>query len=220
MPTIQEIHNALLALYGDALRLTPEPIEVLEAAEARLGIELPAALRSYYQLTAHSDLANRAHNRLLAPDRLEIRDGAFLFYVENQGVTFWGVLAEHLDLLDPPVHAAFNEDALEWEEDDESLSRFLLKMAYWQTVNGGLPNIGLGTASHATRQQVEDRWPLLFRDDGYRLSFFGGDGAVVCLFDQEEGSGEIQVATQSAEQLKELGQMLLVDWDLLEGADD
>ncbi|MCC9605763.1 hypothetical protein LOC68_21310 [Blastopirellula sp. JC732] len=216
MPTIQEIHDILQAIHGDALRMTPEPQESLQAAEARLGIALPAVLLDYYQLTAHSDHWNQVHNRLLRPDRLEMRDGAFVFYVENQGVTVWGVLEEHLDSPDPPVHAAFQEDELEWEADDESLSRFLIKMAYWQTVNGGLPNIGLGTASEGTYQLVEARWPQLFRDEGYRLSFFGGDGVVVCLFDQEDGSGEIQVATRTPEQLRDLEHTLGVEWDLLE----
>ncbi|TWT39335.1 hypothetical protein [Blastopirellula retiformator] len=220
MPTIQQLQTTLQSLHGEALSLTPEPRESLAAAEAELGLTLPAALSDYYALCSHSDLPNQAHNRLLGPGELELREESLLFYVENQGVTVWGVLPEHLELDDPPVHAAFNDDQLEWELEDDLLSHFLLRMAYWQAVNGGLPNLGLGTATSETHQQAQEAWPLLLRDEVYRLSFYGGAGQVVCLFDQEEGSGEIQAATQTPQQMEAVNEVLKVEWDSVEMADD
>lgn len=216
MPTIAQIHDVLQAIYGERLQLTGETEAALTAAEAWLGYALPKMLRDYYRLAAHSDWPNRCHNRLVRPDELQIRNGALQFFEENQWVSLWGVAEENMALPDPPVCAAWNNDEpLAWETDDASVSNFLIKMAYWQAVNGGLPNFGLGAAGEEARQQVVAQWPLLLRDDGYQLGVYGGEGILICLFDAA-WSDQIQVATQTPAQLDRLEDCLEVEWDVLE----
>ncbi len=109
MPSVQQIHDVLIGIYGESLQLTGEPAELIQQAEARLGISLPDVLREYYELTGHSDFVNSTHDCLLGPEALEFKHGALVFYVENQGVTCWGVLQDNLTMDDPPVHRSWNE---------------------------------------------------------------------------------------------------------------
>lgn len=79
----------------------------LDAAEQRLGIRLPTALREAYLLLGRrADLTSR-HDELLAPDRLHLDGGrgVLVFRVENQACAYWGVRVEDLDDEDPPVLA-------------------------------------------------------------------------------------------------------------------
>jgi len=74
-------------------RATPRhgyPLRAIEAAEVRLGVNLPAPLREYY-LSVGRHKINSAHNRLLPPDALEVSQGRLVFMEENQCVVFWGV---------------------------------------------------------------------------------------------------------------------------------
>ncbi|MFJ6436989.1 SMI1/KNR4 family protein [Streptomyces sp. NPDC091416] len=73
----------------------------VEAAERRLGLVLPAALREAYLLLGRrTDLISN-HDTLLGPDELHVVDGALVYRVENQGAATWGVLLEDLDHDDP-----------------------------------------------------------------------------------------------------------------------
>jgi hypothetical protein len=77
----------------------------LQAAEARLGLRLPAALREAYLLLGRrADLTSR-HDNLLAPDEIHLDDdrGVLVFRVENQSCAYWGVRVADLDQDDPPV---------------------------------------------------------------------------------------------------------------------
>src|SRR5688500_10285285 len=68
--------------------------------EERLGRPFPKVLREYYLFAGHRELLNRAQDRLLAPAELR-RDGdAVIFYEENQGVNYWGILENDLGLDD------------------------------------------------------------------------------------------------------------------------
>jgi hypothetical protein len=77
----------------------------LTAAEHRLGLTLPAALREGYALLGRRDDLTSNQDVLLRPDQLYFDETgrALIFRVENQAVAHWGVAVEDLRLADPPV---------------------------------------------------------------------------------------------------------------------
>ncbi|MET9656245.1 SMI1/KNR4 family protein [Streptomyces sp. NPDC006510] len=77
----------------------------LDAAQARLGLPLPAALREAYQLLGHRIDLTDNQDMLLAPQDLRIDEdrGVLIFRVENQSCAYWGIRVTDLDQDDPPV---------------------------------------------------------------------------------------------------------------------
>ncbi|WP_220449462.1 SMI1/KNR4 family protein [Nonomuraea longispora] len=63
----------------------------LDAAEARLGLRLPAALREAYQLFGRRTDLTSLQDVLLSPADLKVTDQALVFRVENQAAVFWGI---------------------------------------------------------------------------------------------------------------------------------
>jgi len=77
----------------------------LAAAERRLGVRLPSALRTAYRLVGRRDDLTRTQDYLWEPSRLYLddEDRVLVFRTENQNVTWWGVPVHSLHLDDPPV---------------------------------------------------------------------------------------------------------------------
>lgn len=63
---------------------------VLDEAEARLGVPLPAAMREAYALFGRRDDLTRNQDELLEPKQLYLHDGLLVFRDENQGAARWG----------------------------------------------------------------------------------------------------------------------------------
>ena len=89
----------------------------LRAADQRLGVRLPAALREAYALFGRRQDLTSIQDRLLGPDELEVdRPGDVLVYrVENQSVAVWGVPLAAMAQPDPPVVVARNFEDGSWE---------------------------------------------------------------------------------------------------------
>jgi|SRR5579859_6498999 len=62
--------------------------EELQAAEARLGISLPAVLRGFYRAWGDRHQVNESLEGLATPDELFVQAGALVFVDENQGVLY------------------------------------------------------------------------------------------------------------------------------------
>lgn len=77
----------------------------LDAAQARLGLPLPAALRDAYQLLGQRHDLTDNQDSLLAPKDLylDADRGVLIFRVENQSCAYWGIRVTDLDQDDPPV---------------------------------------------------------------------------------------------------------------------
>ncbi|MCC5579959.1 SMI1/KNR4 family protein [Microtetraspora sp. AC03309] len=75
----------------------------LDAAEERLGLRLPAALREAYALLGRRDDLTGNQDTLLPPDKLYVDDTgqALVYRVENQYVVEWGIALDTLDREDP-----------------------------------------------------------------------------------------------------------------------
>ncbi|MFB9834604.1 hypothetical protein [Actinoallomurus acaciae] len=79
------------------------PAEDLDAAEARLGLRLPEALREAYRLFGRRDDLTANQDVLLSPDLLHLDEDVLVFRVENQAVVHWGVPVSELEEADPSV---------------------------------------------------------------------------------------------------------------------
>jgi hypothetical protein len=82
----------------------------LDAAEHRLGVRLPVALREAYGLFGRRrDLTSNQDTFLSPADLyLETTGEALIFRVESQDFAWWGVLKADLDKADPPVVIKLN----------------------------------------------------------------------------------------------------------------
>jgi hypothetical protein len=86
-------YRAVLAAVTGSARAGPGfPERRVAAAEARLGVRLPPALRAYYTAVGRHPL-NRVSDRLRPPEAVELTGGRLVFLDENQGVVCWGVRA-------------------------------------------------------------------------------------------------------------------------------
>ncbi|GAA0371516.1 hypothetical protein NE235_29700 [Actinoallomurus spadix] len=87
----------------------------LDAAEARLGITLPVAVREAYALFGRRTDLTSNQDELLEPKQLHVLDGLLVFREEDQGAARWGV---RLDGPDPAVFIRpdlEDADAERWE---------------------------------------------------------------------------------------------------------
>src|SRR5437867_3518320 len=67
------------------------PEAKVQQAETRLGVALPAGLRSFYLSVGAVDALCSVHNRILRPEELTLEEGYLIFMDENQSVVSWGI---------------------------------------------------------------------------------------------------------------------------------
>ncbi|MEU5386842.1 SMI1/KNR4 family protein [Kitasatospora cineracea] len=75
----------------------------LDAAEARLGLRLPAALREAHLLLGNRPDLTSNQDTLLPPEELYVDRDHLVYRVENQSCAYWGVPLAALDQDDPPT---------------------------------------------------------------------------------------------------------------------
>jgi hypothetical protein len=143
----------------------------LQEAEMRLGIRLPATLRTFYRAWGkRSDLADSAFF-LLPPDRLVVRADTLLFWAENQESWYWGVPHEAMAEDDPPVVLTESgptgwevESKLYWMPSHPHLSSLLDDMAYLHAfrpggaIHGGWTHPDLPDPSDRQIAWLEAHW--------------------------------------------------------------
>ncbi|MGW9448791.1 SMI1/KNR4 family protein [Streptomyces sp. NPDC055632] len=106
----------------------------LDAAEVRLGLQLPTALREAYVLFGRRRDLTSNHDVLLGPAELYVDDAkeALVFRHENQGAASWGILLDSLQDDDPAVSVRLDladKSAERWEEWLERLSLCFVEIA-------------------------------------------------------------------------------------------
>ena len=114
---------------GPADGFAPEEVD---AAERRLGLRLPLALREWLTLAARAG-AVRWLNTPFSPQELEVRDCALVFWQECQGVGHWGVPLALLGRPDPPVYLFARDDDDQCDLQNERLSQFVAQMLLHET---------------------------------------------------------------------------------------
>jgi hypothetical protein len=101
---------------------------VVRAAELRLGLSLPKALREWYLLYGNlSDVWN-VQDQFLPPDELSIHDGRVVVYRENQNVVRWFIRASDLDAPDPPINVSDVDDDRSFHSAATAISEFAVQM--------------------------------------------------------------------------------------------
>jgi hypothetical protein len=111
--------------------------EVLDEAEERLGVRLPAALREVYELLGRRDDLLRNQNRLLRPEQLYLSEGALVYQTENQGAAEWGIHLEEVEAEDPPTairSSLMDASAERWEPWTKRLSAAVTDLVMSETV--------------------------------------------------------------------------------------
>jgi len=206
----QHFRGLLTEISGRASATHGYSSRVVEAAEARLGVRLPAPLRAYYLSVGRHPL-NRVHNRLWPPDEWEVARGRLVFMEENQSVVFWGV-PNRSRAADPMVYQTSDLEDDDWYA-EARCSRFLAATMCWQAVGGGLPHGGLAEPIPWTKaRRVMRGWRSVGCIND--LSAFVQAGRVVCLLRDGE-TALMHLATRSRRALKALESQLGVAIDEL-----
>ncbi|KJY32915.1 SMI1/KNR4 family protein [Streptomyces sp. NRRL S-495] len=114
----------------------------LVAAEERLGVRLPLALREVYLLLGRRRDLTSNHDVLLGPSELYVDEAgeALVFRHENQGAASWGILLDSLVDDDPAVfiRADLADKAAEcWESWLERLSLCFIEIVLSESLQAG-----------------------------------------------------------------------------------
>ena len=191
----------------------------LDAAEQRLGLKLPMALREWYGLAGKRKDLTAVQNFLRSPDRVYIReeDGArvLYFYTENQEEPNWGILARDLGLDDPPVYLD-ETGAIE----NQTLSEFITQMVVLETACFGGAYGGNGPATPKALEAVRRHfvplgfpawhWPV----DASQL--YGRDDILIEAEASEDGYQWIWIGARSQAALRAAAQRFSIDWECLD----
>ncbi|KUJ65758.1 hypothetical protein ACZ90_43430 [Streptomyces albus subsp. albus] len=114
----------------------------LDAAEERLGLRLPVAMREAYLLFGRRQDLTRNHDALLSPAQLYVDDAkeSLVFRHENQGAASWGVLLDSLQDDDPAVFIRLDladKSAERWEDWMERLSLCFVEIVLSESLHTG-----------------------------------------------------------------------------------
>ena len=165
----------------------------IDAAEQRLGLKLPIALREWYALAGQREDVVATQNFLVGPDELEFEEGLLEFHSENQGVVYWGIKPDDLHLPDPPVYLNDSELHDEPEDDDpqelirenETLSEFALQMVLCETIITQdraimMQSPGRDTIARVEREYVRFGFPEWHWPE-YPVRFYGAEDTLAMI---------------------------------------
>jgi hypothetical protein len=182
------------------------PAVAIARAENRLGVHLPAALRSFYRNAGHATDFTTVYDRFLSPDDWRLSAGKVVFMVENQEVVAYGTDAR-LPSDDPPVAMTSGDDGAEWSTVCSSCSEFLDVMLHWEGAFGGaMPHTALGIARPKSLSTLERNWIAVGEVNEMR-AFRRAGCAACCVQWQDEwrvylGAVSPQQLTDAAEALE------------------
>jgi hypothetical protein len=178
----------------------------ITAAEERLHLKLPAALKPLYELTGTFDELHSAYDRLIPLSELAVVDGLLVLYEENQGVVLWGIREQDLDTPDPPVYQAQpGTIPLASYITAEKLSDFLLYMLFRQAVSGAMTHTTSCEVNPETVRTITQNWPFIVEMEGTRI--YGRGGQVIAAFDPPAPEDECMVLLGA----RERADMLAID---------
>lgn len=191
--------------------------------EKRLSIVLPKAIREYYLQLAKCAAINDTFNRLLTP-KTEIglsTDKYLVFFEENQSVVYWGIKEQDLQLGNPPVYTKYSSENLqqEWEIDSSTTENFLLSMAFWNGVLGGLTyNANTEYESDLSEEvihKVEKNWKEIKGITNQNLRFFTNDYSEIIAFtlDSDAVVNGIYIGSNDEEKYQNIVGILNIEWD-------
>jgi hypothetical protein len=188
----------------------------INAAERRLGVRLPTALRTYYRVAGRERRLNHAHNRLLAPADWIADGDRVVFLEENQAVVAWGTRvrptgSRRPDVSDPPVFQCQTTDVgRKWFREHRHVSVFLIVHLYWQAVLGGLPYTRSAPAARGLQRALDAGWD--FVGEVNYLRAYSQAGQALCLLPWD-GGRRVFAAALTAGLLESTRASLDLHWD-------
>jgi hypothetical protein len=114
--------------FGNTPAMEPATAAGIAAAEQRLGLALPTALREWYLELGSSREVWSVQDQLVLIDELCIEGDRLILFRENQGVVQWGIQSSSLHLPDPPVTVSDPSDPGVRHIAAQSVSEFALQM--------------------------------------------------------------------------------------------
>lgn len=188
----------------------------LDAAEARLGMQLPASLREGYALLGRREKLC-SQDPLRSPAALVMADGILYFRDENQWCAHWGIRETDLDLGDPPV--VVQTDTGQWIPFLDRTSLAFVELVLTETIlrDDDLRNSAELPASlfpvlheHFRRVQFPDH-PSWCASIPGPTRFFAAPGILIRV-DGDEDLDWIHVAGQTRSQRRRILDLLPIDW--------
>jgi hypothetical protein len=154
----------------------------IEASVAKVGGQLPLALRDYYSVVGKLQF-NQSHNRLIEPEQLELAEEAECLAIidENQSACTWGIKTTELDQEDPTAYCIIPGEE-ESHSEECSLSEFLVITMYLQCCWGGLEHNGVNKRAKKFMPKIRKSWTKVVDHSG--LIIWEHDGMLVS--DMEE----------------------------------
>jgi hypothetical protein len=195
--------------------------DTLDAAEQRLGLRLPVALREAYALLGgRPDLTSR-QDQLYPPDKLRLDEtGTVLVYrAENQFCAHWGIALAELDRPDPPtVFHCYDFGPHEWRPWLERVSLAVLEIVLSESMFAGWGKVYSAFRSldatavglleqHFTRLAIPD-YPMWAEPDGSPVRWFAGPDVLL----RDDGDQVSAIARTPAALDEVRDEMLPGDW--------
>jgi hypothetical protein len=153
--------------------------KVLTAAERRLGVRVPIALRDFYLVAGGERRFNHSFNRILSPRDWEVDKQRLIFMDENQVVVRWGVSLRNASSADPPISQGVNGETIAWYPEHRKLSVFLSVMLHYNAVNGGFRFCDKAEVSERAGYRLGDHgWK--YRGEVNSLRAYSRPNGVLC----------------------------------------
>ena len=161
MPSFKSYYQSIFKNFGAPLTKAME-IESsrIDAAQKRLGVRIPKALREYYLVAGKERRFNMCHNRILAPEKWEVDRGRLIFMEENQWF-FWSISLRTTDADDPPVAHGMDDEPITWVRWHRHCSVFLAVMLHYQAIAGGMRTLARAHEIDQVRKRLRKGWTLL-----------------------------------------------------------
>ena len=159
--SFQTYYRDLFDTFGYPLgRRSATPPSVISAAEKRLGVRIPTALRDFYLVAGRERRFNQIQNWLSSPNEWFVDKSRLAFLRENQAVCWWAVRISEKNLDDPPVLVGVGEqdDAFDWQREHAKCSVFIAVMLHYHGVCGGFPNIGEAALTEKVVKKLKRGW--------------------------------------------------------------
>ncbi|WP_106397519.1 SMI1/KNR4 family protein [Actinocorallia populi] len=192
----------------------------LSAAEERLGLPLPTALREAYRLFGRRKDLSSNHDVLLSPAELYLDDRkeALVFRHENQGAASWGVLVTELGEPDPAVFVKedlADKQAETWESWLGKLSLAFIEIVLSESLNGpeeltdflnDLDEEGAGALEEHYALLPFPEYPISGKSLGIR--WFAGPDSLL----REDGRMALLARARTGEALGRIRDRISGDW--------
>lgn len=198
------------------------PASELDAAEQRLRLKLPLALREWYGLAGkRDDLSSIDPYGFFGPQELNLDEDdceVLWLFSETQADISWGIKQQDLSQDDPPVYSENSYASAELLLANKTLSEFALQVVVHQTAC--FTEIGGNAAGDARTAEIVNAnfLPLglpIWSYPVYPSQLFGGDDALIELNQDGKGYCYISVAALTEAALSHTVRLLNLGWDRL-----